>query len=325
MPLLRDGQRRVGITILGLDDATFSAYCATLDMEPAPFYEDGHWRGILYHTVNDVTTSTKRNPVPIPFLKIAQGDVLQLTETTIDSHDGDFAFDMEVSAIASDMPPIGSATFNSRYSAIQFMPMSQVKKLASHFANKSLTRVNGVLLVSDSTQIAATRTEIERICESYYGSGDYDLFDESEFFANDVSGGQMTAMLFGFVVLLLAVIGLSNAWSTVRGTLSARRREFAMLRSVGLPPKGLKKMLALEAVMLGLTPILLSLPFVVALQWMFLSINEVTFLEWLPFAPWLPLLLYTAGVLAVIATAYAAGGRKLLDENIIDAIKVDSL
>lgn len=325
LPLLRDGLRRVGITIVGLDDATFAQYCAELGLDPAPFYSDDRWRGILYHTVNDVTASTKRHPVPIPFFNIAAGESLTLTEKRTDDYEGDFTFDIEAAAIAEKLPPLGSTAFGTRYSAVQFMPMSRAVQLASGFAKINLKRVSGVLRVFDSTQITATRTAIEQIGESYFGSGDYDLMDENEYFANDVAGKQMVSMIFGFIAGLLAVIGLSNTWSTVRGTLNARRREFAMLRSVGLPPKGLRRMLSLEAVMLGMTPILFSLPVVILLQGVFLAINEISFLEWLPFAPWLPMLLYIAAVLVVTVAAYIAGGRRLLSENIIEAIKVNAI
>lgn len=325
IPLLRDGKRRVNITILGLDDDTFAAYCGTLGIDANPFYEEDCWRGILYHTVSDVVTGTKRNPVPIPFFDIAPGSSLPLTETTIDSYEGDFTFRMEVAAIADQMPPIGSATFNRRYSAIQIMPMGRLKQLAGHFAKSNVVRVNGVIQVSNPALIPPVRTSIEQICESYFGSGDYRLFDENEDYANDAAGQTTTTLMFGFVTGLLAVIGLSNAWATVRGNLNARRREFAMLRSVGLPPQGLRRMLSIEAVMLGGMPILMSLPIVVILQGVFLSINEVTFLEWLPFAPWPPLLLYVSAVLAVTLAAYAAGGHRLLRENIIEAVKIDSI
>lgn len=325
IPLLRDGKRRVNITILGLDDDTFAAYCGTLGIDANTFYEEDRWRGILYHTVFDVVTGTKRNPVPIPFFDIAPGGALPLTEKTIDSYEGDFTFNMEVDAIANQMPPIGDTTFNRRYSAVQIMPMSRVKQLAGHFAKSNAVRVDGVIQVSDPALITPVRMSIEELCESYFGSSDYRLFDENEEYANDAAGRAITTLMFGFVTALLAVIGLSNAWSTVRGTLNSRRREFAMLRSVGLPPQGLRRMLSLEAVMFGLTPILFGLPLAVALQGIFLSINEVTFFEWLPFAPWQPLLLYAAAVLAVTLAAYATGGYRLLQENIIEAIKIDSI
>lgn len=325
LPLLRDGQRRVDITLIGLDNATFSAYCKTLDIDPAPFYENGHWRSILYHTVEDVTNSTKRNPILIPFLNASQGDTLKLTEATTDSYEGDFTFGMEIAAVADKLPPLGSAAFGDNYSAVQFMPMDQIKQLASHFARSNTVRVNGVLQVTEPTQIAQTRTKIEQICESYYGSGDYRLYDENEYAAVKAASDQTFSIFFGFVTGLLAVIGLSNVWSTVRGTLNARRREFAMLRSVGLPPIGLRKMLLLESLMLGLKPILLSLPIVIILQIIFLFINEVSFLEWLPFMPLLPIILYITAILAVTAAAYTVSGYKLLRENIIEAIKMDTI
>lgn len=325
VPLLRDGKRRVAITLLGLDDAAFSAYCSELGIAAQPFYEEDGWRGILYHTVQDVSTSTKRCPVPIPFFDIAPGDTLSLTEKTYDAYEGDFTFDVEIAAIAYKLPPIGSVSLNGRYGAVQVMPMSQVKRLAGQFARNSTAKINGVIQVSDPSLISPVRASIEQICESYFGSGDYRLLDENEYYTNDAKGREMTALMFGFVTVLLAVIGLSNAWSTVRGTLNARRREFATLRSVGLPPQGLRRMLSLEAVMLGITPILLGLPFVIVLQGVFLAINEVTVREWMPFVPWTPMLLYIAALLAVALAAYAAGGRKLLQENIIEAIKMDAI
>lgn len=325
VPLLRDGKRRVGITLLGLDDASFASYCATLGIDPAPFYESNEWRSILYHTVNDVGTSTKRNPVPIPFLDVMPGDTMTLTEAVNDSYEGNFTFDVEIAAIADQRPPIGNTSFGVRYSAIQVMPIEPMRRLAAQFAKSNIVRMDGIIRVSDPAEISAASAALERICESYFGSGDYRLYDENEYYEVEAAGKATTNLMFGFVVVLLAIIGLSNVWSTVRGTLNARRREFAMLRSVGLPPRGLKKMLLLEAVLLGLTPMILGLPVFIILQGLFLWMNEVSFVEWLPYAPWLSLLLYAAAVVAIMAAAYATGGRKLLSENIIEAIKVDSI
>lgn len=325
LPLLRDNKRRVNITILGLDDITFTDYCATLGINPAPFYEDNQWKSILYHTVLDVNTSTKRNPVLIPFFDIREKEFMTLTEATRDSYDGSFTFDIEIAKIADHLPPIGSTTFSVRYSAIQIMPIKQLNKLANNFSKSNAVRINGVIQVFNSSQITSTREDLEQICESYFGSGDYRLFDENEYYDNRASGKITTTLMLAFIAGLLTIIGLSNIWATVYGTLNARRKEFAMLRSVGLPPRGIHKMLLLESVLLGLTPILLSLPVIIILQCVFLSINEISFIEWLPFVPWLPLLLYIVAILGVIIVAYSTGSRKLLQENIIEIIKLDSI
>lgn len=323
LPLLRDGERRVKTALLGLDDKSFAAYCATLGLDPAPFYDESTWRSILYHTVTDITTSTKRNPVRIPFLSLSAGDTIMMTEKAADSFEGDFTFPVEIAAVADTLPPIGDASLGVRYSAVQVMPMSRVTSLGMNFQRNASIKVEGVLIAESPAQITRLRQTIETICESYFGSGDYELFDEDEYNSNKAAGQASTTLMFAFLSGLLAVIGLSNAWATVRGTLHARRREFAMLRSVGLPPAELRRMLALEGMLLGLTPILLGLPVAVTVQCVFLSTNEITLLEWLPFAPVLPLLGYIAAVLAVMLGTYAIGGRKLLAENIIEAIRAN--
>ncbi len=50
-------------------------------------------------------------------------------------------------------------------------------------------------------------------------------------------------LIVGFITGLLAMIGLSNVLATVSGNIRSRRQEFAMLRSVGLSPDGIKRCL----------------------------------------------------------------------------------
>ncbi len=324
-PLLRDGAYRVYALIVGLDDKTFSDYCATLGIDPALFYKSDRWRSIFYNTIEDVTTSTKRRPISIPYLNMVPGDTLTLTEKTMDNYPGDFFFETELTAIADRLPQIGEGDYGWKYDILQFMPMSRVKELAPNFARSRMESMYGVVCVSSPDDITSVRNAIEEVCGSYFGSGDFDLYDENEFYALEAAEQIALVTSFGFIAGLLAIIGLSNVWSTVRGTLNARRREFAMLRSVGLPPKGLRQMLTLEALLLGVTPILISLPIVVVIQWVLLLLSQISFIEWLPYVPWQPVLLYAVAVLSVTVAAYALGGKALNNENIIDAIRLDTI
>lgn len=98
-----------------------------------------------------------------------------------------------------------------------------------------------------------------------------------------------------------------------------------MLRSAGLSPHGLRRMLLLEALFLGLRPVLWSLPFQAAVIAAFLSITEITFWEYLPYFPVLPLAAFLACVLAAIVLCYWLGGRRLMCDNILDALRDDTL
>ena len=84
-------------------------------------------------------------------------------------------------------------------------------------------------------------------------------------------------------------------------------------------------MLFLEGLTLGLKPLLYSLPFQIAILAVFLNINEVGLLEYLPYAPFGILLGYTGLVLLAVTGAYYTGGRRIQRQNIISAIKDDTI
>ena len=84
-------------------------------------------------------------------------------------------------------------------------------------------------------------------------------------------------------------------------------------------------MLFLEGLTLGLKPLLYSIPLQIAVLASFLYINEVTLVEYLPFAPYEVLTGYTALVLLTIIGAYIIGGRRIQRQNIIEAIKDDTI
>ncbi len=62
-----------------------------------------------------------------------------------------------------------------------------------------------------------------------------------------------------FAVLMIIMIGL-NVCNTMSNTIYVRQSEFAVLRSVGMTAKGLKRMLLLEASLYGIKALVLALP-----------------------------------------------------------------
>jgi len=133
------------------------------------------------------------------------------------------------------------------------------------------------------------------------------------------------SLVITFLTAFLAVIGLSNVWASISGNLRQRRQEFAMLKSVGLSPRQLWKLLLLEGLTLGLRPLLYSLPVQAAVLAVLLTFSEISLPEYLPFAPYGVLMGYTCLILLAIVGAYAVGGRKLQRENIITMIRDGTL
>ena len=65
--------------------------------------------------------------------------------------------------------------------------------------------------------------------------------------------------IYGFVVLLI-LISLTNIISTISTNIYARSREFAVLKSVGMDEKGLRRMLNFESVFCSLKSLVFGIP-----------------------------------------------------------------
>ena len=57
--------------------------------------------------------------------------------------------------------------------------------------------------------------------------------------------------MYGFITLV-ALTGVTSVFNTIYTSIHLRRKEFAMLRSVGLSPKGFRKMIFFESLFFGL-------------------------------------------------------------------------
>ena len=327
-----DGSFRLLVQVIGLDDQSFRDYCAAQDIDPTPYYQDPDL-AIFYNQTESRTQSTRRDPVYYPILDLSAGDTLTLHERVYDEDDTDtFQPSLTVGAFAGTLPALGESL--SHYTIAAIVPMQTEQALAAQNHNRSVRGLctTGYALVDTPSAdlgfypaIHAVSDRIEQKLHRLYGAGDYTIVNIADQHDTSVDGQRVMQICIWFAAALIALIGLSNIASTVSGSLHQRRREFAMLRSAGLSPHGLRRMLLLEALFLGLRPVLWSLPFQAAVIAAFLSITEITFWEYLPYFPVLPLAAFLACVLAAIVLCYWLGGRRLMRDNILDALRDDTL
>ena len=68
----------------------------------------------------------------------------------------------------------------------------------------------------------------------------------------------LAVLSYGFIILI-SLIAVANVFNTVSTNLMLRRKEFAMLRSVGMDRKGFRRMMCYECLIYGLRSILYGL------------------------------------------------------------------
>ena len=129
--------------------------------------------------------------------------------------------------------------------------------------------------------------------------------------------------LYGFVCLI-SLICTANIFNTVSTSVALRRREFAMLRSVGMTNKQFHKMLRFESLFYGLKGIFYGLPGAVLVSWVLYQAFSSGF-EF-PFTlPWMEILIAVVAVFAVVAATMLYAGRRLKQDDIIDTLRQENI
>lgn len=133
----------------------------------------------------------------------------------------------------------------------------------------------------------------------------------------------MSVFTYGFIALITA-ISVANIFNTISTSISLRKREFAMLRSVGMTPKGFNKMINYESIFYGIKSLLYGLPISIVAMYLIhrSAMNSFTYGFTLP---WDSFLYAIVAVFLIVSSAMLYSSSKVKKENIIDALKQESI
>lgn len=126
--------------------------------------------------------------------------------------------------------------------------------------------------------------------------------------------------VYGFITLI-SLITIANIINTISANIALRRKEFAMLKSVGTTPKGFSKMVSLESVFYALKAVIFGVPISVLIS---VALNKMLGESSIPYHFDIKLYLsviIVVFVLILITMIYSV--RKLKSDNIIEALKED--
>lgn len=127
---------------------------------------------------------------------------------------------------------------------------------------------------------------------------------------------------FGAMISLIAV---ANVFNTISTNIRIRRRELAMLRSVGMSERGFNRMMNFECFFYGLRTLLSGVPIAGILSWLIykgMVANEQ--LEGFAYHfPWKSMTASILGVFCIVFITMLYATSKIRKENIIDALRDD--
>jgi len=247
---------------------------------------------LIYRNVNDPEDSLKleQNDATVK-VKLKSGNVIHKAPFFIASH-GNISMIYPYSAKNTLIPD--NAEFDSYLSF----------KIQS--GNHSECYQNIESLIDNSLLPAGAVTDYAEIAE-----GDRNIYTIIQVFA------------YGFIVLI-SLIAAANVFNTISTNINLRRREFAMLRSIGMTNKGFNRMMNFECLLYGIKSLLYGLPVSLVLTyWIYKSVLEGFDTSFR--IPWSAIAVAVSSVFIVVFSTMMYSMRKIKKDNPIDALKNENI
>lgn len=168
--------------------------------------------------------------------------------------------------------------------------------------------------------------EIDKV-SSQFSSNDislytYNLKEEMKMIKNMIL--VIKILLYGFISLV-TLIGVTSVLNTINTSIALRRKEFAVLRSIGLTPKGFNKILFFESLFFGLKSLLYGIPVGLIITFLLhLSFGDLVEFDHF-MIPYESIIISIVGVFIIIMISMWYATRKIKKENILNAIREENI
>jgi putative ABC transport system permease protein len=158
----------------------------------------------------------------------------------------------------------------------------------------------------------------EGITAEYRLYNTYDMLDENR---NMVFIVNVFAYTF---IIMISLIAIANVFNTISTNIKLRRRELAMLRSVGMSQRSFQRMMNFECAFYGMRALLFGLPLAVVSSWLIFKgmyaggADNISFIF-----PWESIGISVFSVLFIVFITMLYAISKIKRENIIDGLRDD--
>ncbi|OUQ89403.1 ABC transporter permease [Brevibacillus brevis] len=305
-----DGKYFMSADIVSLDEASFAAYLQSAGID-AKKLEGDEISAIL---VNRFTLKEEHHFTDISQLTVQEGSELPLTLNE--------GAKVRIASITDKRPP-----FMLRYQEYAFTVTFVVSERGF---DKFRERGNAMLSEQVTSEVqftteqsAALENEINPIINKYPDVHVYtnNLIEERKDAMNRAT--VTSVFLYGFVVLI-GLICMANIINTISTGMALRKREFAMLASIGMTPKGMKKMLRFEGFFYGMKSLIYGLP--ISLCVMFFIYKSLSRNFAFAFTvPWADLIIAGVGVFFIVGMTIFYANRKYKEYSIVNSLKNENI
>ena len=165
--------------------------------------------------------------------------------------------------------------------------------------------------------------EMENIIKNAKISTGYTMYNVNKILEQNRNTSFVVDVFTYVFVIMISLIATANVFNTISTNIKLRRRELAMLRSVGMSDHDFQKMMNFECAFYGIRALLFGLPIAAISSWLIHKGMtgggaDISFTF-----PWTSMAVSVVSVLFIVFITMLYSISKLKKENIIDALRDD--
>lgn len=266
-----------------------------------------------YYFSGEVTN--ENGDIDVLYMKDSQSDVEGPDELYFPFEEGYVYTTLNVGEVIYEKPFFVRNTNGARF----IYPISLAEKVFDDF--DAVDNSYYYMITSDNHVESYTALQTLLNDNGFNAKNLYDIAEQEESERNIVT--IIRVFSYGFIVLI-SLIAAANVFNTISTNISLRRREFAMLKSVGMTQKGFNKMMNFECLLYGSRALLYGLPVSCGVTYLiYLAIMEGVEMEFQ--LPWIAIGIATLSVFLVVFATMMYSMSKIKTDNPIDALKNENL
>ena len=131
-------------------------------------------------------------------------------------------------------------------------------------------------------------------------------------------------LMYGFISLV-TLIGVTSVFNTISTSMALRKREFAILRSIGLTRGGFNKMLFFESLFFGMKSLIFALPVSIGVTILIhYSLSDMMSISTI-IIPWKAIIISIVSVFIIVLLTMMYSSSKIKKHNIIEQIREENI
>ncbi|CEQ15092.1 ABC transporter permease [Paraclostridium sordellii] len=266
--------------------------------------------GIILRNKSSYSEPGKKYDVSLTNYKV--GDTINAYKISMDENGKEIKepIKLKVLATTDDLLPGNKM---STYMGIDFITYNEVGSKLGYDINSGNIYIN-----SDKSK--DTRNALKKIGEKY-GYNVYDEVDNALKMEQSIIA--IKIFVYGFV-LVISLVSITNIVNTISTNINLRKREFAIIKSIGVTPQGFNKMIYLESLLYGVLALVYGVPIGLLID---VIMNKImgNVVQLGMILPWNAVLVSIVGVFVITFIASYIPMRKINKENIIENIRQESI